>query len=95
MAKFTVDLDALLVAADQMSTFDTELEHQLSRVRASVDALGLTWQGDAAERQRAAQERWNSGADELRAALGQLRDIAENAHSNYSGAAANNTRMWQ
>ena len=95
MAKFTVDLQALLGAVDQMSRFDTELEQHLAQVRASVDSLGLTWHGDAADQQRVAQDQWNSGADELRAALGQLRDIAERAHSNYSGAVANNTRMWQ
>jgi WXG100 family type VII secretion target len=95
MGKFTVDLQALLGAVDQMSRFDTELEQQLNRVRASADSLGLTWHGDAADQQRVAQDQWNSGADELRAALGQLRDIAERAHTNYSGAVANNTRMWQ
>ena len=44
--------------------------------------------------QQAAQAQWNRGAEELRAALGQLRDIAEQAHRNYSNAAAMNTQMW-
>lgn len=94
MAGFTVDLEALLAAVDQMSRFETDLEHSLARVQASAASLGLSWHGDAAAQQQAAQNQWNSGADELRAALGQLRDIAERAHANYSGAAANNARMW-
>jgi WXG100 family type VII secretion target len=60
----------------------------------SVESLGLSWQGEAANAQQAAQQEWNSGAEELRAALGQLRDIAEQAHGSYSDAAAMNTRMW-
>ena len=94
MAAFSVDLEALLVAVDQMSQFDGQLEQSLARVKASVESLGLSWQGDAATAQQTAQAQWNHGADGLRAALGQLRDIAEQAHANYSGAADMNTRMW-
>jgi WXG100 family type VII secretion target len=94
MAGFTVDLESLLAAVDQMSQFEKQLEQSLARTKASVESLGLSWHGDAANAQQAAQNQWNSGAEELRAALGQLRDIAERAHSNYSDAAAMNTRMW-
>jgi WXG100 family type VII secretion target len=94
MAGFTVDLEALVAAVDQMSQFEKQLDQSLGRAKAAVQSLGLSWHGDAASAQRAAQEQWNSGAEELRAALGQLRDIAEQAHGNYSGAVANNTRMW-
>jgi WXG100 family type VII secretion target len=94
MAGFTVDLEALLAAVDQMSQFENQLEQSLARAKASVESLGPYWDGDAAGAQQAAQAQWNSGAEELRAALGQLRDIAEQAHANYSGASANNTRMW-
>jgi WXG100 family type VII secretion target len=94
MAGFTVDLTALLAAVDQMSTFNSDLEQQLARVKASVALLGPSWHGEASDRQEAAQDQWNSGAEELRAALGQLRDIAEQAHGNYSDAATMNMQMW-
>jgi WXG100 family type VII secretion target len=94
MAGFSVDVQALLAGVDQMSAFHQQLEQSLATVRASVAALGLSWQGDAAVAQDAAQQQWNQGAEELRAALGQLRDIAEQAHENYSNAVATNTRMW-
>jgi WXG100 family type VII secretion target len=94
MAGFSVDLEALLAAVDQMSQFESSLEQSLARAKESVDSLGLSWHGDASTAQQAAQNQWNSGAEELRAALGQLRVIAEQAHANYSGAAENNKRMW-
>src|SRR6185312_9710295 len=94
MAAFSVDLESLLAAVDRMSQFDGQLEQSLARAKSSVESLGLSWQGDAANAQQTAQTQWNDGADELRAALGQLRDIAERAHANYSGAADVNNRMW-
>jgi WXG100 family type VII secretion target len=94
MAGFTVDLEALNAAIDQMSQFEKQLDQSLGRAKAAVQSLGLSWHGDAASAQQAAQEQWNNGVEELRAALGQLRDIAEQAHGNYSGAVANNFRMW-
>ncbi len=94
MAGFSVDPEALLAAVDQMSQFDSRLEQSLARAKSSVESLGLSWHGDGAGAQQAAQAQWNRGAEELRAALGQLRDIAEQAHRNYSNAAAMNTQMW-
>ena len=94
MPGFTVDPEALLASVDQMSQFESQLEQSLARVKASVLSLGLSWHGDAAGQQRAAQEQWDNGAEQLRSALGQLRDIAEQAHGNYSGAVAMNARMW-
>ena len=94
MAGFTIDRQALLAAVDQISRFESQLEQSLAQVRGSVASLALAWHGDAAAQQQAAQNQWNRGAEDLRAALGQLRDVAERAYANYSGAAANNTRMW-
>ena len=94
MPGFTVDPEALLASVDRMSEFESRLEQSLARVKASVLSLGLSWHGDAAGQQRAAQEQWDNGAEQLRSALGQLRDIAEQAHGNYSGAVAMNARMW-
>lgn len=94
MADFSVDLEALLAGVDHMSAFDASLEQALASVRASVAALSSNWHGDAAAAQDAAQQQWDAGAQQLREALTQLRDIAEQAHANHSNAAANNTRMW-
>ena len=94
MPAFTVDLQTLLAAVDQMSRFNERLEQSLAQVKSSMATLAPLWHGDAATAQQAAQQQWESGAQELRAALGQLRDIAEKAHGNYGDAASMNTRMW-
>ena len=94
MPAFSVDLQGLLAAVDQMSDFNERLEQSLTRVKSSMATLQPLWRGDAAAAQQSAQQQWESGAEELRAALGQLRDIAEKAHGNYYDAAAMNTRMW-
>ncbi|MFC7673259.1 WXG100 family type VII secretion target [Mycolicibacterium sp. GCM10028919] len=94
MAEFSVDLDSLLTGVDQMSAFHSTLEQTLATVQSSMTALGLSWHGDAASAQEVAQQQWDTGAQQLREALGQLRDIAEHAHSNYSNAVATNQRMW-
>jgi WXG100 family type VII secretion target len=66
MAGFTVDLAALLAAVDQMSTFNSDLEQHLAQVKASAALLGPSWHGEASDRQEAAQDQWNNGAEELR-----------------------------
>lgn len=39
MAGFSVDLEALLAAVDQMSQFDSRLEQSLARAKSSVESL--------------------------------------------------------
>jgi WXG100 family type VII secretion target len=75
MPGFTVEPQALLASVDQMSQFERQLEQSLARVNASVQSLGLSWHGEAATAQQAAQQQWDSGAEELRGALAQLRDM--------------------
>jgi len=94
VSAFSVDPAALLSAVDRMSAFDSELEGHLAQVAGSVSRLGTSWYGDAGEAERAAQDRWNEGAREMREALARLRQIAEGAHENYSSAAQTNQRMW-
>jgi WXG100 family type VII secretion target len=94
MAGFRVDPEALLAAADRMSEFDQRVEANLARVTATVEQLDASWYGDAGQSERVAQDRWNKGAEEMREALAQLRDIAERAHANYSGAIQLTARMW-
>lgn len=94
MPRFSVDLEALLAGVDRMSATNSSLEQTLATVRASMAALGLTWYGVAASAQESAQQQWDSGGEQLREALSQLRDIAEHAHANYSNAISTNQRMW-
>lgn len=77
-----------------MAAFDAQLEAHLAHAKGSVAALGTSWYGDGGTSERAAQQRWDAGAQEMRDALARLRQIAEGAHENYSGAAQTNVRNW-
>lgn len=94
MSSFQVDPTALLAVVDRMAEFDSQLEAHLAHARSSVAALGTSWYGDGGEAERSAQRRWEQGAQEMRDALARLRQIAEGAHENYSGAAQTNVRNW-
>ncbi len=94
MSSFRVDPAALLAVVDRMSEFDQQLEAHLARTAASVAQLGTSWYGDGGDAEKSAQQRWDEGAREMRDALVRLRQIAEGAHENYSGAAQTNVRNW-
>jgi WXG100 family type VII secretion target len=94
VSAFKVDPGALLAVVDRMAEFDQQLEGHLARAAASVAQLGTSWYGDAGQAERAARQRWDEGAREMREALARLRQIAEGAHENYSGAAQTNVRNW-
>lgn len=94
MTAFRVDPAALLAVVDRMSEFDQQLEAHLAQAAASVAHLGTSWSGDGGESERSAQQRWDEGARDMRDALARLRQIAEGAHENYSGAAQTNVRNW-
>jgi WXG100 family type VII secretion target len=94
VSAFHVDPAALLAVVDRMSQFDQQLEAQLSHAAGSVASLGTSWYGDGGQAERSAQQRWDEGAREMREALARLRQIAEDAHENYAGAAQTNVRNW-
>ena len=94
MGAFSVDPSAVLTVVDRMSEFDGQLEAHLAQAANSVARLGTAWYGDAGDAERAAQQEWDEGAREMREALARLRQIAEQAHENYSNAAQTNLRMW-
>lgn len=94
MTELTVDVAALERFVSRLEL----LAGHLGRVRADVDAqvgqLHVTWTGEAAERQAAAQRRWAAGADDVHAALAALRAVASIAHANYLAAVQANRGMW-
>ena len=62
MAGFSVDLEALLAGVDEMSSFHSNLEQTLAEVHSAVATLGISWHGDAASAQEAAQQQWDDDA---------------------------------
>jgi WXG100 family type VII secretion target len=93
--RFRVDLDQLAEIVDQIVRFDKHLEEALEQADAKVDRLHTTWSGAAAAEHKAAHEKWKHGAERMRAGLATMRQNADIAHGNYTGAATTNTAMWQ
>ncbi|WP_433754668.1 WXG100 family type VII secretion target [Nocardia sp. CA-135398] len=91
---YKVDLEQLDAAIDTMDKFGRTVEDWLGEVDGHIADLHLTWSSQAATAQRVAHDKWVAGVDEMRAILDELRDVARNAHQNYSAAIETNTKMW-
>jgi WXG100 family type VII secretion target len=89
-----VDFAQLQAAIDHMAKFGQEVTEVLDDVDAAMAALRSTWHGEASDQQAQAQQQWDEGADQMKAALEQLKTIAEAARKNYSDAVSKNGQMW-
>ena len=89
-----VDFAQLQAAIDHMAKFGQEVTEVLDDVDAAMAALRSTWHGEASDQQAQAQRQWDEGADQMKAALEQLKTIAEAARKNYSDAVSKNGQMW-
>jgi WXG100 family type VII secretion target len=89
-----VDFAQLQAAIDHMAKFGQEVTEVLDDVDAAMAALRSTWHGEASDQQAQAQQQWDEGAEQMKAALEQLKTIAEAAHENYSDAVSKNGQMW-
>ena len=89
-----VDFAQLQAAIDRMATFGQEVTEVLDDVDAAMAALRSTWHGEASDQQAQAQHQWDEGAEQMKAALEQLKTIAEAARKNYSDAVSKNGQMW-
>jgi WXG100 family type VII secretion target len=89
-----VDFAQLQAAIDHMAKFGQEVTEVLDDVDAAMAALRSTWHGEASDQQAQAQQQWDDGADQMKAALDQLKTIAEAARKNYSDAVSKNGQMW-
>lgn len=95
MTAFSVDLDALRRSVGEMGRCGAALDVLLDELARQVADLHTTWCGDAASAQVAAQDGWETGFRDMRAALAAMRGAADVAHGNYDEAAATNLRMWE
>ena len=89
-----VDFTQLQAAIDHMAKFGQEVTEVLDDVDAAMAALRSTWHGEASDQQAQAQQQWDEGAEQMKAALEQLKTIAEAAHENYTDAVSKNGQMW-
>ncbi len=92
---FEVDIDALLHVVDRMATCQAALHDLATDIERRMAGLHLTWQGEAADAHVVAQQTWDHGFRDMRAALQQMRAAAYTAHDNYTSAADTNLRLWE
>lgn len=92
--RFLIDLDELEEIIAGMSRFDTDAESHCREVDQLVGRLHVTWAGEGAQAQQQAHERWLRGAEQMRAALVDLHEVARTAHGNYTAAVEANVGMW-
>jgi WXG100 family type VII secretion target len=89
-----VDFSQLQGAIDHMATFGREVAECLEDVERTMAALRATWHGSGSDAQAQAQQQWEDGAEQMKAALSQLQKIAETARKNYTDAVDKNGQMW-
>lgn len=89
-----VDFPQLQGAIDHMAEFDREVAECLADVEHTMAALRAVWHGSGSDAQAQAQQQWEDGAEQMKAALSQLQKIAETARKNYADAVDKNGQMW-
>ncbi|WP_327116626.1 WXG100 family type VII secretion target [Nocardia sp. NBC_01730] len=92
--RYRVDLEQFDAAIDTMEKFGKNIEDWLGEVDRHIADLHVTWSSHAATAQQVAHDKWVSGVNEMRENLDELREVARNAHKNYSAAIETNTKMW-
>jgi WXG100 family type VII secretion target len=90
-----VDFSQLQGAIDHMAAFGREVAECLEDVERTMAALRATWHGSGSDAQAQAQQQWEDGAEQMKAALSQLQKIAETARKNYTDAVDKNGQMWE
>lgn len=91
--RYRVELEELLAFVDKLQSFEERAEAIAARVDDQIAALHDTWSGKAAAAHRAQHDEWTAAATQMREALAELREAADNAHRHYSEAAKLNTEM--
>jgi WXG100 family type VII secretion target len=93
--EFLVDLGELDAVIADMERTERELQQLTDDVERQIRALHEVWEGLAATAQRAAQDEWDQGMREMRAALVTIRGAARTAHGNYTSAVEANRSTWE
>jgi WXG100 family type VII secretion target len=94
MTMLVVDFPQMQDAIDRMAAFDHKVAECLEDVDQIMAALRATWHGSGSDAQAQAQQQWEDGAEQMKAALTQLHTIAKTAIKNYADAVDKNGQMW-
>jgi WXG100 family type VII secretion target len=94
MSELVVDFAQMLAAIDRMQKFEKDVTEVLSDVDQAMATLRSTWHGEASDQQAQAQQQWDTGAEQMKTSLDQLKKIAQAAEKNYTDAVKKNGEMW-
>jgi WXG100 family type VII secretion target len=94
MSELVVDFAQMLAAIDRMAKFEKDVAEVLSDVDQAMATLRATWHGEASDQQAQAQQQWDTGAEQMKTSLEQLKKIAQAARKNYADAVSKNRQMW-
>jgi WXG100 family type VII secretion target len=90
-----VDFVRLRDAIDAMTRTLDALEESHAGLTERLQPLVVSWTGGAAESYQRAQEDWYASAADMRAMLGDLRNLAATAHDNHAEAVHTNVGIWR
>lgn len=91
---FAVDLEELAHVVAKMATCQARMHEVADEVSRRVRALHGSWRGEASVAHETAQQVWDAGFHDMRAALAAMRTVADVAHDHYEAAALTNVEMW-
>ena len=94
MSELVVNFAQMLAAIDRMQKFEKDVTEVLSDVDQAMATLRATWHGEASDQQAQAQQQWDTGAEQMKTSLDQLKKIAQAAEKNYTDAVKKNGEMW-
>jgi WXG100 family type VII secretion target len=94
MSELVVDFAQMLAAIDRMQKFEQDVTEVLTDVDQAMATLRSTWHGQASDQQAQAQQQWDTGAEQMKTSLDQLKKIAQAAEKNYTDAVKKNGKMW-
>ncbi|WP_327141138.1 WXG100 family type VII secretion target [Nocardia sp. NBC_01327] len=94
MADFRVDLDGLQQLIDGAAKLETTIEDAVSTIEKQVDELHVNWDGAAAIAHKGAHDERIAAINEMRQALGALRDKLNTARTAYGAVGPINLGMW-
>lgn len=92
--RYCVDLQRLAEHAERVLAFAGELDRAAAHSERLAAALRPSWSGLAAEAHDLAHREWVRAAEELRAAVGCLGEVARDAHERYRLAVEAAAEPW-
>lgn len=91
---YRVDLTGMQALVDQAADLEKRIEERVRDIQSRITDLHINWTGRVSDAHRAAATEWASGASEMNAALGELRQALSRARSAYHSASQTNVGMW-